>query len=143
MDRPSDAHRTPLLIGLALPLGVTMFAVVAWLVRSQEPAPMTGPVVQTLSYAWIGFAAISSFAALAFFRSRVEPLIANRETPPADVAGQLAANLLICWALVEAAALLGVTIYFLTGTLWTAIAGVILMWSAFLATRPQPEWFNR
>ena len=143
MDQPSAAYRVPLLIGLALPLGVTMFALVAWVVRTQEPALTTPASAPMLIYAWIGFAAVSSFGALAFFRSRIEPLITNREARPDNLAGQLTANLLICWALVEGAALLGVAIYFVTGTRWTAAAGVILMWSAFLATRPQAEWFSR
>lgn len=142
-NRPLDAYRATTLIGLALPLGVTFFAVVAWFVRQQQQPAADPELVPVLIYAWIALTAVTTFASLYFFRSRVEPLISGHVRVHEENPGQLTNSLLICWALVESGALLGVAIYFLAGTTWTAVTGVLLMWGAFLATRPQPEWFDR
>ena len=142
---PAAAQRTATFIGLSLALGVTMFAAVAWFIQQQGGAPPQNDpsFVRLLVYVWIGVTAVTSFASLYLWRSRVEPLISSSEPLPVERAAELTSSQLICLALVEGASLLGVTVYFLTGVMWPAIVGVILIWFAVFATRPQLEWYER
>jgi hypothetical protein len=38
---------------------------------------------------------------------------------------------------------MGAVVYLLHGTLWVAIASLLLMWTAALKTRPQRAWYER
>ena len=142
---PQAAQRTLTFIGLSLAFGVTAFALVAWLMQRSGDTPRTVDLEfnRVLVYAWLALTAVTSFASLFFWRTRVEPMIGGIDRLPFARMSELTANVLICWALVEAAALFGVTVYFLTGTLWPGLVGVLLIWSTVLQTRPQIEWFER
>ena len=142
---PVAAQRTATLITLSLAMGVTLYAAVAWFLHEQGTAPrQTDPAFgNLLLYIWIGLTAVTSFAALFIWRGRVEPLIHGSEPLPASRMGELMSGHLIVLALVEGAALMGVTVYFLTGIMWPAIVSVFLIWFAVLATRPQVEWYQR
>jgi hypothetical protein len=142
---PAAAQRTATLIGLSLALGVTTFAGVAWYTHQNATAPRSSDVEFTrlLIYAWLALTAVTLFSALFFWRTRVQPLIHGNESLPRERLPQLSANLLICWALIESASLFGVTVYFITGVTWVAAVAVVLIWVAFLATRPQIDWYQR
>ena len=132
-------------VGLSLALGVTAFAGVAWYTQRNATAPRSADVEFTriLIYAWIALTAITLISAWFFWRTRVDPLIHGTESLPRERLPQLSANLLICWALVESGSLFGVAVYFLTGVTWVAAVAVVLIWVAFLVTRPQIDWYQR
>ena len=132
-------------VGLSLALGVTFYGGVSWYIhQNAEGPPTTDPdFARLLTYAWVAFTTVTIFTAAFFWRTRVDPMINGSQSMPRERMPQLTANLLICWALIESGCLFGVTIYFLTGIIWAAAISVVLMWVAFLATRPQPEWYER
>ena len=142
---PAAAQRTATFIGLSLALGVTMFAAVVWFIQQQVGAPpQNDPAfVRLLIYLWIGVTAVTSFASLYVWRSRVEPLISSSEPLPAERVTELTSSQLICLGLIEGASLFGVVVYLLSGIMWPAIVGVSLIWFAVFATRPQLEWYQR
>ena len=141
---PATAQRIDTYVGLSLALGVTIFAGVSWYLHQTGQAPAADPqFTQLLIYAWIALTAVTTLSAVILWRSRVQPLINGNESLPRERMPQLTANLLICWALIESASLLGVTIYFLTGTVWVAAVAEVIIWVAFLVTRPQVEWYER
>lgn len=136
------AKSTAALIGLSLPLGVTLMAVVAWFIGGA--APRSEPEsARILVYVWIALTAGTAMTALFFWRARVEPLISAHEPLPAARMNELTTNLILCWALIEPASLFGVLIYLLHGTVWVAVTALLLSWGVALATRPQLEWFQR
>ncbi|HEY0671087.1 MAG TPA: hypothetical protein VGD27_02415, partial [Longimicrobiales bacterium] len=136
------AQSTASIIGLSLPLGVTLMAGVAWFVGGA--APRSEPeFARILIYAWIALTAVTGMTSLFFWRSRVEPLISGHEPLPAARMNELMTGLIITWALIEPASLFGIIIYLLHGTLWVAITALLLSWGVALATRPQLEWFQR
>jgi hypothetical protein len=124
---------------------VTFFAGVSWYVQQSADGPRTvdPEFARILIYAWIALTAFTLFSALFFWRTRVDPMIHGTESLPRERLTQLSANLMICWALIESGSLFGVTVYFITGTTWVAAVAVILIWAAFLATRPQMDWYQR
>ena len=141
---PATAQRIDTYVGLSLALGVTIFAGVSWYLHQTVQAPTSDPqFTQLLIYAWIALTAVTTLSAVILWRSRVQPLINGNQSLPRERMPQLTANLLICWALIESASLLGVTIYFLTGTVWVAAVAEVIIWVAFLVTRPQVEWYER
>jgi hypothetical protein len=136
---------TALLIGLSLAIGVSLYAVVAYFMHRSGTAPRgANPEFgRIMIYAWIGLAAVTLTAAVLFWRARVEPLITGVQSYPGERMKELNTNLIICWALIESAALFGVTVYFLTNILWIGAASVVLIWGAVLSTRPKIEWYQR
>jgi F0F1-type ATP synthase membrane subunit c/vacuolar-type H+-ATPase subunit K len=141
---PDDAIRVLRLIGLALGGGVTMFAVVAWLVQ-QGAAGALGDDPLTL-YLWLALTTSLAAASLVAWRGMVVPHLADGRAGHRDArpwqerAGRIQSGVIITWALVEAAALFGVIAYFLDGRMGPAVGGVALMWSAIALTWPRTEW---
>lgn len=139
---PDAAIRLLRLIGVALAVGVTMFAVVAWLVQQGAgQAPGDDPV--TL-YLWLALTTSLAAASLVAWRGMVVPHLATGRHSGTwqERAGRIQTGVIITWALVEAAALLGVLAYFLDGRLLPAAGGVALMWSAIALTWPRTEWLS-
>lgn len=133
-----------MIIGLSLAIGVTVFVLVAYFLRRNGSAPAIDPGLgRVMVFAWIGWSAIVATGTVLFWRARMEPLITGVQHYPHDRIGELTTNLIICWALIEGAALLGAVVYYLYGPLWVAIASVAMIWGAILMSRPQVEWFQR
>jgi hypothetical protein len=139
------AQTTAFIIGLSLAIGVSVFAIIAFMMQDSGAAPRSPEPEfnRIMMYAWIGLSAVTVTAAVLYWRARVEPLITGVQQYPNARMKELTSNLIICWALVESAALFGVTVYFLTGKLWIGITSEILIWAAFLSTRPRVEWYHR
>lgn len=137
---PQAALRTMRIIGLALAGGVTMFAAVTWFLHQETPpAPADGP---WLLYLWIAIATTLLAASMVVWRGMAVPWI-ERPDPDTDWrvrAAKIHSGAVITWALVEAAALFGVMVYFLQGTVLPGLLGTFIMWAALAFTWPQPEW---
>jgi hypothetical protein len=137
---PASALRTLRLIGLSMAMAVTGFGLIAWFVdRPPSPAGDDGSLVL---YLWIAIATSAVAAAMVVWRGKVVPLI---ERPAQDAdwrvrAASLQTGLIVCWSLVEAAALFGVVTYFLAGLTLPGLLGVFMMWAALALTWPRPEW---
>lgn len=140
---PEAAIRIMRMIGLALGVGVTLFAVAAWLLQQGAVAAPAEPPLTM--YLWMAFATSLAAGSLVVWRGRVVPHI----EPPAGEAdwraraARIQAGLIITWALVEAAALFGVVVYFLDGHVLPVAGGVALMWVALALTWPRGEWLER
>lgn len=137
---PADALRTMRTIGLALAAGVTSFAALTWFLhRETPPAPADA---SWLVYLWIAIGTSLVAASMVAWRGLAVPWIEGPETG-ADWrtrAARIQSALVVCWSLVEAAALFGVVVYFLYGTVLPGMLGVFIMWAALALTWPQPEW---
>jgi hypothetical protein len=136
---PRDALRVMRIIGIALAAGVTTFAAVAWMMHLQSPpAPPDGPLIL---YLWLAIATSLIAASMILWRGRVVPIL---EEPASEDWRQRAAaiqrGLIISWALIEAAALFGVGVYFLTGFVLAGGVAVALMWAAVGLTWPREDW---
>ena len=130
------------IIGASLGAGVTLFAGVSWFVQ-QEGGPFAtagDPVLITNLF--IGLALIAAAAALGVWRSRVVPRVRQQAEDWAERATLIQTPVIITWAILEAAAMAGVAVYFLYGTGIAAIIGVALMWLGLAATWPRAEWFE-
>jgi hypothetical protein len=129
------------LIGVALATGVTLFAVVAWLI---QPATPPSPVDPTLLYLWIAVATTLAAVAMIVWRGRVVPYLERpgAETDWGPRAERIQGGLIVTWALVEAAALMGVVVYFMEGHAVAGFGGVALMWGALAMTWPREAWLE-
>jgi hypothetical protein len=137
-DRPG-AIRTMRAIGVALAGGVTLFAVIAWLLHRRNP-PLAGGGPAIL-YVWIAVATSLTAASMVWWRGNVVPLIhPPRHGDWRRRAAEIQTGLVVSWALVEAGALFGVVVYFLEGTGLAGALGVAMMWAALALTWPRREW---
>lgn len=142
MGSPGAAIAMMRIIGIALGLGVTFFAAVAWLVQGQAGSPR--PPSPTLLYLWIAAATTLAAASIILWRGNVVPRI-EKPAPDEDWrarARSIQTGLIISWALVEAAALFGVVLYFLEGHALAGGLGVLMMWAAVGLTWPREEWLG-
>jgi len=137
---PQDALRTMRAIGVALCGAVALFALTAWWVhREAPPLPADGPWI---FYVWVAFATSLAAASMVFWRGNVVPLI-DRPASDADWrdrAGRVQTGLVICWSLVEAAALFGVVVYFIDGVAPAAAMGIAMICGAVAITWPRESW---
>lgn len=128
------------LIGLAMGAGVTLFAAVVWMLHRDTPPPQ--PPAPALLYLWIAIATSLAAASMVLWRGKVVPLIEGRAGGD-DWRGRarsLQTGVIVTWAIVEAAALFGVVLYFLQGHGLAGALGVAMMWAAVLLTWPREEW---
>ncbi|MGI9039389.1 MAG: hypothetical protein ACR2GQ_11070 [Gemmatimonadota bacterium] len=135
------ARQTTAIILAAMPMGVTLFALVTWWIRRGEPTMDPG-LMQVI---WLAMAVTVVVAAAVVWRRLVQPeLPAGGHT--ADVSGErlgrLQTGLIICMALIEGAALFGVITWFIGGSPVPAAASVVMMWAALLAMWPRPGWYG-
>jgi hypothetical protein len=137
---PKSAIRNLRVTGLAMAGGITVFAAVAWFLhRASPPAPADGPWIL---YLWIAAATSLIAASMMVWRATAVRWI-ERPDPATDWQARAAGisnGLVISWALVEGAALFGVVVYFLFGSVLPGLLGVFVMWAALAFTWPQPEW---
>jgi hypothetical protein len=138
-SNPRDALRVMRMICLALAAGVTTFAGVAWFIHLQ--APPAAPRGPALLYLWIAVATSMVAISMILWRGRVVPIL---EAPASEEwrqrAAELQSGLVMTLALVEAAALFGVVVYFLTGFVLAGGVAVALMWAAVALTWPREDW---
>jgi F0F1-type ATP synthase membrane subunit c/vacuolar-type H+-ATPase subunit K len=129
------------LIGVALATGVTLFAGVAWLI---QPAAPPAPADPTLLYLWIAISTTLAAVAMIVWRGRVAPYLerSEAETDWRPRAERIQGGLILTWALVEAAALMGVVVYFVEGHALAGFGGVVLMWGALAMTWPKEAWLQ-
>jgi F0F1-type ATP synthase membrane subunit c/vacuolar-type H+-ATPase subunit K len=140
---PDQALRVTRIIGLALAAGVTLFALVTWGLQRENATSGTGDASLFFTV-WVAFAAASAVGATLFWRIRVAPILEG--SPPAPGPARrieaLQTGLIICWALIEGAALFGVVVYLLFGNATAGAGAVALMWIALALTWPKREWFG-
>jgi hypothetical protein len=138
-NTPHDALRVMRTIGLALAGGVTTFAVVAWLTQARgATAPPDGP---WLFYLWIAIATSLVAASMILWRGSVVPILeepASEDWRPR--AASIQSGLVTSWALVEAAALFGVLVYFMAGYAVAGGVAVAMIWAALALTWPREDW---
>jgi uncharacterized protein YijF (DUF1287 family) len=130
------------LIGISLAVGVAVLAVVAWFVQRGATQP---PVVDSVMvYVWVAFATSLAAASLVAWRGMVVPhLDAGRPAGPWQArAEKVQTGVIITWALVEAAALFGVVVYFVSGQGLPAVGGLVLMGAALALSWPRTEWLS-
>ncbi|MEJ2504400.1 MAG: hypothetical protein P8177_13990 [Gemmatimonadota bacterium] len=148
MPSPGSGSRAQALlalriIGASLGVGVTLFAGVSGVVH-QQGGPFLSfgdPVLVTNLF--IGFALVTALAALAVWRTRVQPLLRDPVGDDwAERATTLQTPVIVTWAILEAGAMAGVAVYFLYGSVLPAIIGVALMWAGLAATWPRAAWFD-
>ena len=70
------------------------------------------------------------------------PIIArpHQEAEWRPRAAAIQTGVIICWAILEGAALVGEVIYFLTGHALSGLLGVLLIWGGIALTWPKQEW---
>lgn len=141
---PAAARKVTLLITIALPLGVTLFAVIALVLAGSGEVESTAN--GTLFRAWIAMVVATVIAATVAWRRMVVPLLpptGQRGEPPApDTLRRLQTGLIVCLALVEGGALFGCVVTLVGGGALPAVAGVLLMWIAFALLWPRPGWYG-
>ena len=139
--------RVSRIIAASLIGGVTLFAIIAWLVVQesgpQASDPAAGPV---MLYAWAGVAFASVSAAAVLWRLKVSPLIEEprRGGPGASAAHDeaLQTALIITWALLEGPALFGLVVYLLTAWIPAYAGGLLLGWLGIGLTFPRTAWYR-
>jgi F0F1-type ATP synthase membrane subunit c/vacuolar-type H+-ATPase subunit K len=140
-ESPVASIRVMRLIGVALAAGVSLFAVVVWILRQDGQTPPAGE--PALLYLWIAFATSLAAASMVVWRGRVVPHLDRSATSDwRPRAGRIQSGLVITWALVEAAALFGVVVYFVAGHGLAGVGGVVLMWAAVVFTWPRADWLT-
>lgn len=138
-------HRTTTIIVAAMIMGVLLAAGVAWWTQTnqetvREPILITHPLV----LAWLLVAGGSVFGA-SYFRSSIVGSAARPglgATSPKNSPAARQGRIIIMWALIEGACLMGLVIYFVYGVtqLFSAVLGYILV-AAFIFF-PRRSWFG-
>ena len=101
-------------------LGVVLFWVVVWVVRSAGGRSGEGvtPTAELQFWIWAAVA-LTNLAGALFFRGRALQVVEGRQTgsgpPGAESLTRVQANLISAWALVEAPAILAGVFFFLSG----------------------------
>lgn len=142
---PEAAWRTTLAVTASLPIGVSVLAAVGLWLRMTE-APTATMDTAPLVFAWLALTIGATLAAWVVWQRMVRPLLPasgfRADPAPADVVGRLQTGLVVCMALVEAAALLGGVLLILGAGPAPALVGMIVVWSAFLVFRPRRGWYG-
>jgi hypothetical protein len=115
-------------------LGVVLFWVVTWVVR-KEPTPATTLPDDRVLYLALFLASALLFGAAIFAAGRLPPAAAGATQDRWWVANL--GRAIVVWALVEAPALLGLVIYFLTRDARVLVApfAALLLFAAYRPTR--------
>lgn len=130
------------LIGISLGVGVAVLAIAAWVVQRGATQP---PVENSVMvYVWIAFATSLTAGSLVVWRGMVVPHLdaARPDGPWQARAERVQTGLIITWALVEAAALFGVIVYYVSGQVLPAAGGLVLMGAALALSWPRREWLS-
>lgn len=148
--QPAEALRIARIIWFALMGGVVAFAAVAFALWQAGRVPMDPARADTawvFLWAWLAIAVGSSIACMSFWRVKVSPLVEPRRSGaavPADPgrAVELQTGLIICWALLEGAALAAIVFFVLFGGPLLLALGVVYLLVTFGLTAPRTEWFD-
>ena len=136
-----------LIIVAALIVGQLTFAGVAWFLHANGTFTPSGqPMLNPITYAWILFG-IAGFGAALFFRQRLvalgvsakgQQLIRSGSFTPAHMQSQI----IVMFALVEGAGLLGIVNYLLHGYRVMLVAVLVYIILASAVLFPRREWFD-
>jgi|GEM_PF-1357859 len=138
---------TARILAIALPAGVTMFWIVGWVLTGGGSEGIAPDALSSEAALWILVGAlVVGFAGALVFRGRAvgvseSPGRTDRELA-VEEADSVQKNLVICWALLEAPALLSVVLFLLLAEnllLWVAVPAYAL---GVLVTFPRGEWFG-
>lgn len=155
-ERPAeDAFRVALIIWFALLGGVLAFAAIAFGLWQVGSVPM-GRVdmgrdpAQVFLWVWLALALGSATASISFWRVKVAPLTDPRlggaapepEPPTATRASELQTGLIICWALLEGAALAAIVFFVLFGAPLLLGLGLAYLLISFGLAAPKRDWFR-
>jgi hypothetical protein len=129
-------------------LGVVLFWVVVWVVRSAggRSGEDVSPAAELQVWIWAAVALTNLTGAL-FFRGRALQVVEGRRTgsrpPGVEILTRVQANLIIAWALVEAPAILAGVFFFLSGAVQILFAAAPVFAVGMALTFPRAEWFGR
>jgi hypothetical protein len=141
---PAQAVLMMRIIGLSLGTGVTLFAAVSWFLHRQGGA-LTADIDPTVAFnGFLGMLLLGALGAIFVWRWRVAPVI-ERPTQEGEWrarAATLQTGVILTWALLEGAALVGEVVYFLTGHGLAGVLGVALIWVGIGLTWPKREWIE-
>ena len=138
---PGQAILMMRIIGISLGTGVTLFAFVSWFLH-QEQGPINPELdAAVLFNGFLGLFLVAALGALAVFRARVAPVIHRpSEEQWQPRASAIQTGIIITWAILEGAALVGEVLYFLTGHALAGVLGVLLIWGGVGLTWPKRSW---
>jgi hypothetical protein len=145
---PAQALLAFRIIGASLGVGITLFAGVSWVVHQQGGPVASLPLDPDLVANLLLLVTVVALAAsIVLWRVRVAPLLergrrGSGDPDGAELGAELQSRIILCWALVEAPAMLAVIVYFLQGSAWAGLFGVALIWIALGLTWPKREWFG-
>lgn len=127
---------------MSLLLGVLLFAgVVFVLTGSGSPVDGGDGDWQFFVKVWYGIAAVLVAAWYVFWRRATRHTESPASRPIAGGPERVIRLLIIAWAMLEGAALLGVTVALLTGQRSMLAVPVVLMLAGMTVSFPREEWF--
>jgi hypothetical protein len=143
-DSAGPLFRTSAVVHMALALGPTTLAAVAWVASRSGAVPSMGlPEARVLLYTWLVAMVGAALVTIRLWGARAEPLDRAVERgsggPPPE---SLLALLIPVWAVLEAPALFGVVLFLLTGAPMLLASSLLYLWIGFWLTRPRRAWFS-
>lgn len=130
------------MIALVLLGGVATYAIVAVFALREAIDPLAPGVVRTLTWVWYGVAAAALLGWWLFRGRAIGDAAPAARARGAGSGPQATLQLLILgWALLEGAALFGITLYLLGGGTAPLAGGLAIMALGIAASWPRPEWF--
>jgi len=139
---PREARQAQVIILTALPLGVTLFALVGlWVTREGVPGD-PGPLLAV----W-GFATVAAVVAAFIVWQRMVkphlPVSGRRAEPPSmEEIGRFQTGQIVAMALIEGVALFGGVILIIAGRALPALVGVVMIWTALALLWPRRAWYG-
>ncbi len=144
-SHPSNSAATKrqslILILTSLPLGVSLFAAIAYALRLGERSSSTAPLTEI----WAVGTVVSLLLAFIIWGRLVRlhlPAAGFEGDPEPATLNQLQTGLIICMALVEGMALFGIIVYILGGGLLPAVTGVVMIWTVLFLLWPRRGWYG-
>jgi hypothetical protein len=118
------------IIRFALFMGVFMFGIVTWYIRSQEPPPSDSGEFAVLNYVFLALVAVAVSIAV----------VMKRKQTATPEWGKRVTYGIIGWAACESTALFGGVYWLLTGDSQLYMIGVVILVASLLLLAPrQPE----
>lgn len=127
---------------MSLLLGVLLFAGVVYAVTGSGPAIVGGEGDwQFLVKTWYGVAAVLVAGWYLLWRKATRHTESPVSRPVTGGPERVIRLLIVAWAMLEGAALLGVTVGLLTGQRSMLVAAIVLMLAGMAFSFPRAEWF--
>jgi hypothetical protein len=137
-----QALRVSRILGMSLLFGVLLFAGIVYVLTGSGSAIDGGEADwQFLIKAWYVVAAVLVAAWYLLWRKATCHTESPASRPAAGGPERVIRLLIIAWAMLEGAALLGVTVALLTGQRSMLTAAVVLMLAGMAVSFPRAEWF--